>query len=152
MAEAEGTTLGCANFVEHLKALPWCKQGEDVLVAVGKATTEVIEAIRDQEVKVFPGGMTIKLNKSMLKHFQEKDDEGQPLPVVVVWKKEAVEIWYRRHKSSDFPYDGWTDSAAAAYERERVRIPAELMSDDYLASHADAVSRAKACPAMIPPH
>jgi hypothetical protein len=152
MAEAEGTFVGCANFVEHLKTQPWCKQGEDVLIAVGKATPEVVEAMKDQEVKVFPGGMTIKLNKSMFKEFQEKFDEGQPLPVVIVWKTEGVEIWYRRHKSSEFPYDGWTNQAAAAYERERVRIPAEQMGAEYAAAHADALSKAKACPSMIPPH
>lgn len=152
MTEAEGTFVNLEHFLELLKTLPWCKQGTGVLIAVHKCTPDVAEVIKDSEVKVFPGGMNIKLNKSMLKEFQEKFDEGQPLPVVVVWKTEGVEIWFRRQKSADFPYDSWTNPAAAAYERERAFVPASQFSSNFSALHAETIDKSKECPSMIPPH
>lgn len=152
MTEAEGTAITTEQFLEFLKKLPWCKQGTDVLVAVDKATPEIIDMFKDHELKVFPTAMTIKMNKSMLKEFQEKHADGMPLPVVVVWKTDGVYIWYRRHKSADFPYDGWTNAEAAAYERERVFIPAGEFGADYGPSHTDACGKSKECPTMIPPH
>jgi hypothetical protein len=37
-------------------------------------------------------------------------------------------------------------------ERERVLVPAEKFSSDFLATHKEIVSRVKECPSMIPPH
>ena len=152
MTETEGGTISLEAFMDLIKGLAWCKQEPDVLVAVDKATPPLIAMMKDHEVKVFPGGMNIKLNKSLLHEFQTKFDDGQPLPVVVVWKKEGVEIHYRRHKSNDFPYDGWMNPVAATYERERIFVPAEELGADFLSSHAEALSKAKACPSIIPPH
>lgn len=150
MTEAEETSVGCEQFLEQLKVLPWCRQGESVLVAVHKGTPEVIEVMRGHEVKVFPGGVNVKINKSLLHSFQEKFDEGQPLPVVVVWKLEGVEIWYRRHKPEQFPYDTWNDPSAAAYERERVFIPASEMGEGYAQLLTETAGRTKECPTMVP--
>lgn len=151
MSEAEGATLRLETFLEHLKTLPWCKQGETVLVAVHKATPEIIDVLGEHELKIFPGGMTVKMNKSVISNFKDKYDDGQPLPVVLVWKAEGVEVWYRRHKSNDYPYDTWQDPAAAAYERERVFIPSEDLGAKLPEYHADIVSKCRACPSMIPP-
>lgn len=148
MTEAEGI-ISCEAFLETLKSLPWCKQPQDVLVAVHKCTPDIVNIIKDYEIKVFPGGMFVKLNKSMVHTFQEKFDEGQPIPVVMVWKREGVEVWYRRLKSSEFPYDVWTNPADVS-ERERAFIPAAAFGDAFVAAHADAVARSKECPAMIP--
>jgi hypothetical protein len=150
MAETEETTVYCEHFLERLKTMPWCRQGENTLVAVQHCTPDIIDVIRGREIKVFPGGMSIKMNKSLLHTFQEKHDEGQPLPVVIVWKGEGVEVWYRRHKSEQFPYDTWTDPSAAAYERDRVFIPASEMGEHYLTVLNDVASRTKECPGMIP--
>jgi hypothetical protein len=151
MTEAEETALGTGEqFLEHMKTLPWCRQGESTLVAVHKGTPEVVEAMRGHEVKVFPGGINVKMNKSLLNTFQEKFDEGQPLPVVVVWKMEGVEIWYRRHKTEQFPYDTWTDPSAAAYERERIFISADLMGADFATLLTETAGRTKECPSMVP--
>jgi len=151
MAEAVGTCVTCGNFLEFLKTLPWCRQGDSTLIAVHNCTPDLIEAIKDHEVKVFPGGMQIKLNLSWLLYLKEKFDEGRPLPMVIVWKPEAIELWYRRNKSWDFPYDAWQDSAAAAYDRERVKLPAEHAGEKYMQYHADLISKAKECPTLIPP-
>ncbi len=151
MAEAVGTCTGCLNCLEFLKSLAWCRQGDSTLVAVQNCTPELIEAIKDHEVKVFPGGMPIKLNLSWLLYLTEKYEEGRPLPMVLVWKPEGVEMWYRRHKSWDFPYDGWQDPAAAAYDRERVLLPADHGGSKFAQYHAEIVSRAKECPSAIPP-
>lgn len=150
MTEAEGTFVNCEHFVEVLKKLPWCRQGDSVLVAVEKCTPEHIEVMKDHECKVFPGGIAVKMNKSLLHSFQEKFDEGQPVPLVFVWKPEGVEIWYRRHKTQEFPYDMWMDPAAAAYERERVFIPAASLGTDVGNALQDVASRTKECPAMVP--
>jgi hypothetical protein len=152
MTEAEEKTVDCVAFLERLKTLPWCRQGDTTLVAVHKCTPEVIDMMRGHEIKVFPGGMHVKVNKSLLHSFQEKYDEDQPLPVVVVWKTEGVEIWYRRHKPEQFPYDSWTDPSAAAYERERAFIPAEEFGAEYASALADIAVKTKECPAMVPPY
>jgi hypothetical protein len=149
MAEAKETFVRCVQFLEFLKALPWCKQGENVLVAVHKGTPEVVEVMGDHELKVFPGGMTVKMNKSTINNFIEKFNDGQPLPVVLVWKPEGVEIWYRKYKSADFPYDTWSDPVAAGYERERVFVPKEHLGTNFASYHSDIISRAKECPSII---
>ncbi|HEY9713087.1 MAG TPA: hypothetical protein V6C72_06435 [Chroococcales cyanobacterium] len=152
MTEAEGTQISVAQFLEYLKTLPWCKQERDVLIAVHKGEPEIIAMLPDHEVKVYPSGMNVKLNKSVLHNFQEKYDEGAPLPVVVAWKKEGVEIWYRRAKPTEFPYDAWMDSTHATQERERVFIPQEEFGPEFATAHADHLSKAKSCPTMIPQH
>lgn len=150
MAEAVRTCVSCENFLEFLKTIPWCKQGDNTLVAVHNCTPDIIEAIKDHEVKVYPGGMQIKLNLSWLLYLTEKSDEGRPLPVLLVWKPEAIELWYRRSKSWDFPYDSWSDPAAAAYDKERVRFPADHISAKYAQYHQEILAKAKVCPSLIP--
>jgi len=156
MVDAEGTFVNCESFLEHLHQLPWCKQAvskenEEILVAVHHCTPEVIDAIKDSEIKVFPGGMHIKLNKSTLHMLSTKFDEGTPLPMLAVWRKRGVEIWFRQHKGTEFPYDAWSNPAAATYESECAIIPADHFGakfDEYFTHH---ISSAKACPSMIPP-
>jgi hypothetical protein len=150
MTEAEDTFVSLEQFLETLKTLPWCRQGTDTLVAVHKCSPDILEIMKSHEVKVFPGGMNVKMNKSLVHSFQEKFDEGQPLPVVIVWKAEGVEIWYRRHNPEQFPYDSWTDAAAAGYERERVLVPAEEMGAAYASTLAEVAGRTNECPAMVP--
>ncbi len=150
MTGAEGTFVNTGNFLEILKALPWCKQRTNVLVAVHKATPEIIEIMQDHELRVFPGNLLVKMQKSTLNNMQQQFDEGQPLPVVVVWKEEGVEIWYRKHKASDFPYDAWNSDVAKAYEQERVFVPAEKMGARHKQLHAEHCAKSKECPAMIP--
>lgn len=151
MSETEGTVT-LEAFLEFLKSLPWCKQGTDVLVAVHKCTPEVIEMMREYGASVFPGGVHMKLNKSFLHDLQNKFDDGQPLPAVLVWKPQHVEIWYRRHNPSDFPYDTWTNPVAAAHEKERTLIPCDVLGPACAQSHAELAAKSKECPAMIPPH
>jgi hypothetical protein len=105
MTEAVGTCLICESFLEFLQGLAWCKQGDNTLVAVHKCTSEFVVAFGDHEVKVFPGGTNVKVNKSWLSYLQEKNEEGTPLPILLVWRPAGVELWYRRHNSWDFPYD-----------------------------------------------
>lgn len=150
--DAPGSSVGTADFVQFLKGLPWCKQENNTLVAVYKLSDEVIELVRENEVKIFPGGMTVKLPRSVLMGLQKHSDEGQPLPAVLVWKPEHLEIWFRRQKSSDFPYDTWTDPSALAIEREKAVVPADKIGADSVAAHSDVLSRANSCPAMIPPY
>ena len=95
--------------------------------------------------------MQIKLNLSWLLYLVEKYDEGHPLPMLIVWKPQAIEIWYRRHKSWDFPYDAWQDTAAAAYDRERVWLPSEHGSKKYTEYHQEILAKVKQCPTLIPP-
>lgn len=152
-AETAETTIKSDAFLEYLKALAWCKQGDNTLVAVHNGTPEIIEQLTDHEVKVFPGGITVKMQKSVLSNFQTKYDEGQPLPVVIVWKSEGVEIWYRKVKPTEFPYDAWSDTTAAAYEQERVLIPSEGIHKDQgsVASvHKEIAGKVAVCPAMMP--
>lgn len=150
MTDSEGTAVKSETFLEYLKTMPWCKQGDSVLVAVHKGTPEVIEQMTDHEVKVFPGGMTVKMQKSVLSNFQTKHDEGQPLPVVLVWKEEGVEIWYRKIKPTDFPYDAWSDTVAAAYEKERVLLPTASLGEQCQEVHKDILSKVNVCPSMMP--
>lgn len=152
MTEAEGTFVDCGQFLEFLKAQPWCKQGNDVLVAVAKATAEVIDMLRDNELKVFPGNMLVKMQKSTLHNFTKANDDGEPLPVVLVWKATGVEIWYRRHNPTEFPYDAWTNQSMQILERERVFIPSDKFDAGYASSHNEILQRVKECPSMIPPH
>jgi hypothetical protein len=152
MTEAEGTFVDCEQFLEFLKTQPWCKQGDNVLVAVTKATPEIIDMLRDNELKVFPGNMHVKMQKSTLHNFVTANEDGSPLPVVLAWKPTGVEIWYRRQNPTDFPYDAWTNQAMQILERDRVLVPADKFNADYAKIHADIVAKVKQCPAMIPPH
>ncbi|HEY9784153.1 MAG TPA: hypothetical protein V6D17_02040 [Candidatus Obscuribacterales bacterium] len=150
MSEAEGAVT-CESFLEFLKTLPWCKQGTDVLVAVHKITPEVIDVMKDHGASVYPGGVHVKLNKSFLHDLQNKFDDGQPLPAVLVWKPTQVEIWYRRHNPSEFPFDTWTNPVAAAHEKERVLVPVEDLGPRCGEYHGEIFGKAKECPSMIPP-
>ena len=151
MTEAEETFVSLEAFLELLKTLPWCRQGENTLVAVHKCTPDILEVMKSHEVKVFPGGMIVKMNKSLVHTFQEQYDQEQPLPLVIVWKPEGVEIWYRRHNPEQFPYDGWTDSAATAgFESERAFVPAEEMGEPFFAALAEVAGRTNECPGMVP--
>jgi hypothetical protein len=150
MTEAEGTSVNTEQFLEFLPGLAWCKQGTDVLVAVSKATPEIIDLMLDNELRVFPGNMVVKIQKSTVHHMRQQYDEGQPLPVVVVWKRTGVEIWYRKHNPNEFPYDSWTSDAGAAYERERIFVPAEKLGANHGALQAAQCEKAKECPTMIP--
>jgi hypothetical protein len=151
MTEAVVTCLICENFLEFLKTLPWCKQGDDTLVAVTKCTSEFVVVFGDHEVKVFPGGTAVKINKSWLHYLQEKNEEGTPLPILLVWRPAGVELWYRRHNSWDFPYDAWQNALAEAYEKERVFLPAEHGGAKFVEVRQDLLSKCKVCPPQIPP-
>ncbi len=144
--------VGAESFLEYLKNLPWCKQENGTLVAVYKLTSEVIEVVRESEVKIYPGGLVVKLPRSVLMGLQKSSDDEQPLPAVLVWKAEGLEIWFRRQKSSDFPYDTWTDAAALGIEREKAFVPNEKLGASAAATHKDMEGKAKECPAMIPPY
>lgn len=149
MAEAANVFLSCESFIEMLKGLPWCRQGDGTLVAVYKCTPEIVEALRVHEVKVFPGGIPVKIAKSWLSYMDEQDRDGNPVPVLVVWKPAGVELWYRRHKSYEFPYDTWQDAAAAAYEREMAFVPSSSLGADCEETRKEISGRVKDCPAMI---
>lgn len=152
MTEAVETCSSCGTFLDHLKTLAWCKQGEN-LVAVHKCTAEVIEVLMlgDHELSIHPGGMKVKMQKSWISTLMDKNNEGMPIPVLLVWKPEAVEIWYRRHNSNDFPYDTWSNPAAAAYERELVRLPASHGGDAFRQYRQELLDSVKVCPSAIPP-
>lgn len=150
MTEAVSTCLICDSFLEYLQTLPWCKQGEDTLVAVHKCTPEIVVAFGDHEVKVFPGGTNVRVNKSWLAYLQEKNEEGTPLPMLLVWRPAGVEMWYRRHNSWDFPYDMWQNPVAEAYERERVWLPAEHGGAKFKQAMTDLLAKSNACPTQIP--
>ncbi len=150
MTESEGTTVTPASCIDHLKTMAWCKQGDSVLVAVTKATPEMIELMRDHEVKVFPGGMAIRMEKSVLSNFQRHHDDGQPLSVVVVWRADALEIWYRKVKPLEYPYDAWSSDTAAAYEQERVSIPSIDFGDQFGLAYTELLGKANSCPTMMP--
>jgi hypothetical protein len=152
MSEADNKQLECTNFLEFLSSQFWCKQGDDVLVAVAKATAEVIEMLKDNELRVFPANMLAKMQKSTLHHFNQANDEGEPLPVVLAWKRAGVEIWFRRHNPSEFPYDAWSNQSLQSLERERVLVPADKFSPDYSKQHSEIAAKVKQCPAMIPQH
>jgi hypothetical protein len=150
MTEAVGTCLICESFLEFLQGLAWCKQGDNTLVAVHKCTSEFVVAFGDHEVKVFPGGTNVKVNKSWLSYLQEKNEEGTPLPILLIWRPAGVELWYRRHNSWDFPYDMWQNSVAEAYERERVFLPREHAGAKFDQIFQALVAKSNACPPQIP--
>ena len=152
MSETEGTAVSTESLMEYLQKLPWCKQGEDVLVAVSPATPDVLDHLVNHEVKVFPGGLTVKMQKSVLSNFKQRHDEGQPLPVVIVWRPAGVEVWYRKLKPDQYPYDAWSDPTAAAHEQERVLLPAEEFGAGFVEAHSVMVGKTKACPSIMPPY
>ncbi len=150
MSDAADTQVDYSQFVQCLKSIAWCKQGEKTLVAVHKCSPEMIEVLAQGPVKVFPGAVPVKPSKSWISTLAEKYDDGFPVPLLLVWREEGLELWYRRHKSSDFPYDAWSDPVAAAYEREQVCITGEQAGSSLLDLYAELISRAPACPASIP--
>ena len=150
MTEAVGTCIICSNFVDFMKELPWCKQPDGTLVAVTKCTPEIIVALSDHELTIMPGGMKVKMQKSWLSDLQEKNENGLPVPVLMVWKKDEAILSYRRHKSYDYPYDSWSDPAAAAYEMDQFRLPAAHFGSKFQTLREGIITTAKACPAMIP--
>lgn len=145
----EGTSTN-VQLIDFLKAMPWCKQGSGVLVAVHKATAEIIELLPDNELKVYPAGMTVKMQKSTLHNMQTQLDDGMPQPVVLVWKNAGLEIWYRKNNAMEFPYDAWTNESLANQERERVFVPAEKFGPSFGAMLAEQAEKTKECPSMIP--
>lgn len=151
-ADATAQSVGSESFIEYLKTLPWCSQENGSLVAVFKLTSELIEAVRENEVRLYPGGMTVKLPRSVLMGLQKHFDDGQPLPAVLVWKAEGVEIWFRRTKSDTFPFDTWSDPSALAIEREKGFVAAAKLGENCEAIRKEILEKAKACPAMIPPY
>ena len=150
MTGAVVTCLICENFLEFLKGMPWCKQDDDVLVAVNNCTPEFIVAFGDHEVQVFPGGKHVKVNKSWLSHLQQMNEEGTPVKILLVWREKGVELWYRRHNPTDFPYDMWQNPVAEAYERERVYLPKEHGGDKFESVRKEMIGKSKACPSLIP--
>jgi hypothetical protein len=151
MTEAVVTCLICQNFLEFLQSLAWCKQDDSTLVAVHKCTAEFVVAFGDHEVRVYPGGTLVKVNKSWLSYLQEKNSEGTPLPILLLWRDNGVELWYRRHNSWDFPYDMWQpNSVAEAYERERVFLPAEHGGAKFKQIRQELLAKSKTCPPQIP--
>lgn len=138
------------QFLTILDSIPWCKQGDAVLVAVHKGVPEVLDVMKDHEARVYPGNINVKINKSTLHEFRSKNDEGRPVPILLVWKSEAVEIWFRTHKSEEFPYDTWSDAKAAAYEKECVTIPTAKLGEKSKQCYQQHIASSKACPAMIP--
>ncbi|MBX9568516.1 MAG: hypothetical protein K2X77_06445 [Candidatus Obscuribacterales bacterium] len=150
MTETSSPSLVFDSFLDMIKELPWCKQDGNVLVAVHKFTPEVIVAFSDHEAKVYPGGTPIKINKSWISTLQEKSNDGTPIPLVMAWKKTCIEIWYRRQKSMEYPYDTWQDPAANAIEKECVRISADFGGAKFAQYHSELLEKAKACPTVIP--
>ena len=142
----------CEPFLEHLNKLPWCKQDESKLIAVDHCSPEVIAVLRshDHDLKVYPGGVPIKLNKSTLSMLEDKFASEEAVPLLLIWKKEGVEMSFRTHKSADFPYDMWQNPAAAAYERESVFITADELGEQYSLYLNKHLAEAKACPVTIP--
>jgi hypothetical protein len=139
------------DFLAVLKGLAWCKQGDSTLVAVHKCTPEIIAIMKDRPVKVLPGGMVVKSNKSFLSSLKEQFDDGLAVPLLLVWKAQWLEMIYRRHKSMDFPYDSWSDPVAAAYEREQLFITSADIGKDFAKLYGELLTNANACPAIIPP-
>lgn len=139
------------DFLECLKGLAWCKQGDNALIAVHKCTPEIIAIMKERSVRVFPGGMTVKANKSWLHSMKDQYEDGLAVPLLLVWKQQGLELWYRRHKPMDFPYDTWSNSAAAAYEKEQVLVTAQDLDPQLDKLFGDLLGSAKACPSVIPP-
>lgn len=150
MTETSSTSVVLESVLDFIKDLAWCKQGDSTLVAVHPCTPELIVALSDREAKVYPGGMSIKINKSWLSNLQEKNAEGTPVPLLLVWKKELLEIWYRRQKSHDFPYDAWQNPVADAIDKECVRIPADSAGVKFGQYHQELLTKSRVCPSAIP--
>jgi hypothetical protein len=142
----------CEQFLDHLDKLPWCKQGDSKLVAVHHCSPEVIEVLRshDHDVKVNPGGVHIKLNKSTINTLQEKCEAGEAIPLLLIWIDGGVELSFRTHKSSEFPYDMWQNPAAAAYETESIFISAQELGERVSECFKKHLLQAKTCPTNIP--
>jgi hypothetical protein len=139
------------DFLDVLKSLAWCKQGDNTLVAVHKCTPEIIAIMKERPVKVMPGGMVVKSNKSWISSLKEQFDNGLGVPLLLVWKAQWLELWYRRHKSMDFPYDAWSDPTAAAYEREQLFVTSQDIGKEFAKLYGELLSNAKECPTIIPP-
>lgn len=150
MTETSSSSLVFDSFLDFIKTLPWCKQDGNVLVAVHKCTPEIIVILSDREAKIYPGGTPIKINKSWLSTLQEKNADGTPVPIVMAWKKTCLEIWYRRQKSSEYPYDIWQNPAGDTLEKECIRIPADAGGEKFSQFHAELLEKAKSCPSVIP--
>jgi hypothetical protein len=136
--------------LDYLDKLPWCKQADQTLVAVHHCSPEIIEMFKHHEVKVYPGNLRIKLDKATLHMLESKFKEGEPIPVLLVWKKEGIELSFRTYKSSDFPYDTWENPAAEAYERETIFIEAQELGETMLNCFEKHLNSAQACPTRIP--
>jgi hypothetical protein len=142
--------VSCEQFLDYLDKLPWCKQSEATLVAVHQCTPEVIEVIKHHDVKVYPGHMIIKMNKSTLHMLEDKFRQEEPLPLLIVWKKDGLEMSFRTHNSADFPYDTWNNPAGEAYEREAVFIAAEELGPKVANCFNKHINGAKICPTTVP--
>ena len=136
--------------MEYVSSLSWCRQANGALVAVHKFAPEIIDVISDLELRVFPGGMRVKPLKSWTQHLEQQNTDGVPVPNLLVWRPEGFEIWYRRHKELDFPYDAWNDPAAAAYEKEQLLLPAQNGGDKFKRLREEIIAKAKDCPTAIP--
>lgn len=150
MTETSSPSVVVESVLDFIQNLAWCKQADAALVAVHPCTPELIVALSDREARVYPGGTPIKINKSWLSTLQEKNAEGTPIPLLLVWKKDCLEIWYRRVKSHDFPYDSWQNPVADAMDKECVRIARELGGAKFDQYFSEILEKAKACPSAIP--
>ncbi len=150
MTETGAPSLLFESLLEFIRNLAWCKQGETVLLAVQPCTSELIVALSDREARIYPGGTQIKINKSWLSTLQEKNAEGTPVPLLIVWKIDCLEIWYRRHKCHDYPYDIWQNPAADTFEKECVRIAGSNFGEKFTQYMQDSLTKSKTCPSIIP--
>ncbi len=128
----QSESVSCENFLDYLDKLPWCKQGESTLVAVHHCSSEAIDTFKCHEVRVYPGGLKIKLDKSTMHMLESKFKEGEAVPLLLVWKEDGIEMSFRTHKSTDYPYDTWDNPAAAAYERKAIIIPIQELGNGAL--------------------
>ena len=142
--------VSCEKFLDYLDKIPWCKQGASTLVAVHHCTPEIIETMKHHDLKVFPGGLRIKLNKSTVHMLETKYREEEPIPLLLVWKEDGIEMSFRTHRSADFPYDTWDNPAAEAYEREAVFIAAEELGERANNCFHKHLENSKMCPIRIP--
>ncbi len=142
--------VGCEQFLNYLDKLPWCKQGDNTLVAVHSFAPEMIEMIKHHDVKVYPGSMIIKMTKSTLHMLESKFKEGEPVPLLLVWKEDGLEISFRTHKSGDFPYDTWNNPAGEAYEREAVFILTDELGEKAENCFKKHLKTTKICPVTVP--
>ena len=70
--------VSCEQFLDYVDKLPWCKQGDSTLVAVHHCLPEVIETFKHHDVRVYPGGLIIKLNQSTLHMLESQVQEEEP--------------------------------------------------------------------------